>query len=120
MCVGLLHLMESVFVCWIITLNGVCASVRVCVCVCTYGQAVAEVVQAVPHDDHPGERGHAGLLEVLLAVALRVAVCVCVWVVVLGVVVVQDVVVVMVMVVQLGGRGHRVVEVGVAFVLAVG
>lgn len=81
----------------------------------TDGEAVAEVVQAVAHDDHPGQRGDAGLLEVLLGVGVGVAV----GVVVLGVVVVQDVVVVMVMVVHAVRLPHRVVEVGVAFVLAV-
>lgn len=78
-------------------------------------QAVAEVVQPVPHDDHPGERGHAGVLEVLLRVRAGVAVRV----VVLRVVVVQDVVVVVVVVLRAVGLAHRVVEVGVAFVLAV-
>lgn len=78
-------------------------------------QAVTEVVQSVSHDDHPGERGHTGLLEVLLRVGVRVAVRV----VVLGMVVVQDVVVVVVMVVHAVGLAHCVVEMGVAFVLAV-
>lgn len=72
-------------------------------------------MQPVSHDDHPGERGHAGLLEVLLRVGVGVAVRV----VVLRVVVVQDVVVVVVVVVHAVGLAHRVVEVGVAFVLAV-
>lgn len=72
-------------------------------------------MQAVPHDDHPGQRGDARLLEVLLRVGVGVAVRV----VVLGVVVVQDVVVVMVMVVQAVGLAHRVVEVRVTLVLAV-
>lgn len=72
-------------------------------------------MQSVSHNDHPGERGHAGLLEVLLGVGVAVAVRV----VVLGVVVVQDVVVVVVVVVHAVGLAHRVVEVGVAFVLAV-
>lgn len=44
---------------------------------------------------------------------------VAVWVVVLGVVVVQDVVVVVVVVVHAIGLAHRVMEVGVAFILAV-
>lgn len=78
-------------------------------------QAVAEVVQSVSHDDHPGERGNAGALEVLLGVGVGVAV----GVVVLGVVVVQDVVVVVVVVVHAVSLAHRVVKVGVALVLAV-
>ena len=79
----------------------------------TDGQAVAEIVQAVAHDDHPGQRSHAHLLKVLLGVTLGVAV----GVVVLRVVVVQDVVVVVVMVVV--RLAHRVVEVRVALVLTV-
>lgn len=72
-------------------------------------------MQAVSHDDHPGKRGYASLLEVLLRVGVGVAVRV----VVLGVVVVQNVVVVMVMVVQAVGLAHRVMEVRVTLVLAV-
>lgn len=81
----------------------------------TNRQAVTEVVQPVSHDDHPGERGHASLLEVLLRVGVGVAVRV----VVLRVVVVQDVVVVVVVVVHAVSLAHRVVEVRMTFVLAV-
>lgn len=69
-------------------------SFLLCVCVkCTYGKSITEVVKPVSHDDHPGKRGYAGLLEVLE----RVGVCVCVRVVVLGVVVMQYVVIIMMM-----------------------
>lgn len=81
----------------------------------TNGQPIAEVVQPVAHDDHPGQCGHTRLLEVLLGVGMGVAV----GVVVLGVVVVQDVVVVVVVVMEVIRLAHRVVEVGVALVLAV-
>ena len=36
----------------------------------TDGQAVAEVVHAVPHDDHPGDAGDARVLHLLLRVAV--------------------------------------------------
>lgn len=81
----------------------------------TDSEAVAEVVQSISHDDHPGQRGHSGLLEVLLRVGVGVAVRV----VVLRVVVVKDVMVVVVVVVPAVRLANRVMEVGVAFVLAV-
>lgn len=101
--------------------EGSSFKVKACLSLCVFsqnltdGEAVAEVMKPVPHDDHPGQRGHARLLEVLLGVGVGVAVRV----VVLGVVVVQDVVVVVVVVVHAVGLAHRVMEVGVALVLAV-
>lgn len=74
---------------------SICFISSICV-KCTYGKSVTEVVKPVSHDDHPGERGHAGLLEVLDRVGVCVSVRVCVRVVVLGVVVMQYVVIIMV------------------------
>lgn len=36
----------------------------------TDGQSVTEVVHAVSHDDHPGDAGDAGVLHVLVRVAV--------------------------------------------------
>lgn len=36
----------------------------------TYGEAVAEVMHAVSHDDHPGDAGDSSVLHLLVRVAV--------------------------------------------------
>lgn len=36
----------------------------------TYGEAIAEIVHAVSHDDHPGNAGYPSVLHLLIRVAV--------------------------------------------------
>lgn len=69
-------------------------------------EAIAEIVQAVAHDDHPGQCGDAGVLQLLPRVALTVTV----GVVVLVVVVMQNMMVIMMVVNEIVGLAERIMK----------
>lgn len=65
----------------------------------TYSQPITKVVQAIPHNDHPGKGSYPSILEMLDRVCMSV--CVSVGMMVLRVVVMENMVVVVVMVMLL-------------------
>lgn len=85
----------------------------------TYSQPITKVVQAVPHNDHPGKCGDPCILKMLGRIRVGMSVCVSVRMMVLRVVVMQNMVVVVVMVVLLIWLANSVMEVGVALVLTI-
>lgn len=85
----------------------------------TYSQSIAKVVQAIPHNDHPGKGGNTGILKMLDSIGVCMSVSVCVRMMVLRVVMMQNMVVVVVVVVLLIGLANSIMEMGVALVLTI-
>lgn len=85
----------------------------------TYSQSITKVVQAVPHNDHPGKGGDTCILKMLDSIRVCMSVCVSVGMMVLRMMMMQNMVVVVVMVVLLVWLANSIMEVGVALVLTI-